>query len=171
MSKPSVQVVSWASGWGAGRPARGNTRRIKGTELVRIQGLRPSPSLEIGQREDQVELAVPGEDSNMPSLCGSGSRPTRALVAPPRGGSGTRTGFARDLLGLRENHMEVPIYSILKSKSLTCLSKSPQRTFLSFSGRKNELLYEFFQHASGPLNVSICSNVTTLSVNGGKCPT
>lgn len=61
--------------------------------------------------------------------------------------------------------MEVPIYSFLKSKSFTYLSKSPRRTFLSFSGRKNELLYELFQHVSGLLNVTICCNVTALSVN------
>lgn len=85
--------------------------------------------------------------------------------ASARGESGTEGSSALDQLAVCGNHMEVLIYSFLKSKSFTYLSISPQRTFLSFSGRKNELLYELFQHVSGLLSVTICCNVTTLSVN------
>lgn len=58
-----------------------------------------------------------------------------------------------------------PDLQFFEKQAIPYLSKSPQRTFLRFSGRKNELLYELFQHVSELLNVTICCSVTTLSIN------
>ena len=140
--------------WGAGRWACSGTHWIQDT--VACRDLRTQALAGSLRREDQVVLAFLGENFFIPSLSGSGSQPTQALSCfPPRRIRHPEKPCTWSAALVWESHGGSDL-RFFEKQIIHYLSKSPQRTFLSFSGRKNELLYELFQHVSELLNVTIC---------------
>lgn len=133
--------------WVQGGELQGHTLHGSIAVGCRFQELKLLLSLQGGQKAPSHTCFSRGNSS--PSSLGLGPNLCRpCLLLPYEGDSGPQRTPTHDRLLLCENHMEVLIYSSFESKSFYYLSKSPPRTFLSFSGRKNELLYELFQRVS-----------------------